>query len=344
MAVLPWNAPNLLKPTTPAQNAQNIRATGATTGEAARFARVAPPTTITKSPALTPQQTMNILSNTVTVPKNAQGPLKTGYVTANKAASTVQEQTRNIAAANAAARQTGTTATGAIVATPPGTGATPAPAPAQTPAQAPAPGGANGSASGGNAPEGSSGGTVEEGTTPEEQKVDAAAMLAALINQLLEGDFIGFQGQRAAELRRLQNLRNQLYGDVEMGSTGAVQRQQQLDANARRRLAAGRAVSGMLAGGAYAGTERGLGTIQRAEQDFALQELQRPFREQTASDRLAEFGLSFTPQGRQFNLSDFGSPEDMLAGWARSTFGGREAAARARQAAIQQLAQRGIQI
>lgn len=180
--------------------------------------------------------------------------------------------------------------------------------------------------------------------TPEEQKVDAAAMLAALINQLLEGDFIGFRGQQAAELRRLQNLRNQLYGDVEMGSTGAVQRQQQLDANARRRLAAGRAVSGMLAGGAYAGTERGLGTIQRAEQDFALQELQRPFREQTASDRLAEFGLSFTPQGRQFNLSDFGSPQDILGGWTRATFGGREAAARARQAAIQQLAQRGIQI
>jgi hypothetical protein len=169
-------------------------------------------------------------------------------------------------------------------------------------------------------------------------------MLSALISQLLEGDFIGFQGQRAAELRRLQNLRNQLYGDAEMGSLGSLERQRQLDANARRRLAASRAVSGMLAGGAYAGTQRGLGTTQRAEQDFGLQEMERPFREQVAADRLREFGLEFTPAGRIFNLSDFGSPADMLGGWTQQTFGGREAAARARQAALQQLAQRGIQI
>ena len=168
---------------------------------------------------------------------------------------------------------------------------------------------------------------------------DAASALQAAINAILEGDFLGFQGQRAAELRRLQNLRNQLFGDSAMGSTGAVQRQEEMSERDRRRLAARMAVSGTLQGGAYAGTQRGLGTQQRADQDFALQELLRPFREQTASDRLNEFGLSFAPQNRVFNLQDLD-----LEGFSTRTAVGREAAARARQAALQQLAQRGIQI
>jgi hypothetical protein len=173
------------------------------------------------------------------------------------------------------------------------------------------------------------------GTSP----IDAAAALDAAINALLDPEFIGFQGDRAAELRRLQNLRNQLFGDAEFGQTGSVQRQEGLDEQSRRRLAAQRASAGMLQGGAYAGTERGLGTLQRAEQDFAMQEMQRPFREQTSADRLREFGLDFDPTTRAFNQQDLD-----LTGFTTKTQAGRQAAARARAAAIQQLAQRGIQI
>jgi hypothetical protein len=118
-----------------------------------------------------------------------------------------------------------------------------------------------------------------------------------------------------------------------------MQRQQQLGEQDRRRLAARMAASGTLQGGTYAGTERGLGTQQRAEQDFGLQELLRPFNEQVAADRLREFGLGFAPGNRVFNLENLD-----LAGFSTGTAVGREAAARARQAAIQQLAQRGIQI
>jgi hypothetical protein len=306
---------NLVPKPTPATVAEILRNQGATTGEANRFAKLP------------------------TAPTMAQIQRSAGATTgeANRFA--------NIAS-NVAAARTGTTPTGSIIAAPP----SPMPAPGGT-----APGGTTpgGTTPGGTTPGGTTpGGTTPGGTTPggateqpaEETKIDAQAMLAALINQLLEGDFIGFQGQRAAELRRLQNLRNQLYGDAEMGSLGAIERQRQLDVNARRRLAASRAVSGMLAGGAYAGTQRGLGTVQRAEQDFGIQEMERPFREQVAADRLREFGLEFTPSGRIFNLSDFGAPTDLLGGWTRQTFSGREAAARARLAAIQQLAQRGIQI
>lgn len=194
---------------------------------------------------------------------------------------------------------------------------------------------------------GGGGGAVEEAPieeTPVEPDVDVQALYDSILAGLLEADWLGFQGDQAAELRRLQNLRNQLFGDAEYGTTGSVQRQRDLDAQARRRLAAQRAVSGMLQGGAYAGTQRGVGTLQQAEQEYALQEMLRPFREQTASDRLLEFGLGFEPDSRVFNLLDFGMPDDIMGGWAASTWAGREAKARARQAALQQLAQRGLSL
>jgi hypothetical protein len=137
----------------------------------------------------------------------------------------------------------------------------------------------------------------------------------------------------------LQNLRNQLYGDTEFGTTGSVQRQQGLNEQSRRRLAAQRAMAGMLQGGAYAGTERGLGTLQRADQDYAMQEMLRPYNEQVMSDRLREFGLEYDPTSRVFNQQELD-----LTDFAQGPFAGREAAARARASAIQQLAQRGIQI
>lgn len=178
-------------------------------------------------------------------------------------------------------------------------------------------------------------------TTPTEQQLDAA------IANLLNPEFIGFQGDRAAELRRLQNLRNQLFGFKDAAgnvSVGALGRQQQSDLQARRRLAAQRAGAGMLQGGAYAGKERGLGTIQEADQAYAIQEMLRPYQEQVASDRLQEFGLGYDPTGRNFNLLDFGAPNDIMGGWAQGTYAGRQAAAAARNAAVQQLLQQGTTV
>jgi hypothetical protein len=176
-------------------------------------------------------------------------------------------------------------------------------------------------------------------STPTEQQLDSA------IANLLNPEFIGFQGDRAAELRRLQNLRNQLFGFKDAAgnvSEGSVGRQQSSDMQARRRLAAQRASAGMLQGGSYAGTERGLGTMQEADQAYAIQEMLRPYQEQVASDRLQEFGLGYDPTARGFNMLDFGKPEDIMGGWASSTFAGRQAQAAARNAAIQQLLQQGM--
>jgi hypothetical protein len=177
--------------------------------------------------------------------------------------------------------------------------------------------------------------------TPTEQQLDAA------IANLLNPEFIGFQGDRAAELRRLQNLRNQLFGYKDAAgnvSVGSLGRQEQSDLQARRRLAAQRASSGMLQGGAYAGTERGLGTLQEADQAYGIQELLRPYQEQVASDRLQEFGLGYDPTGRNFDLLDFGNSNDIMGGWASGTFAGRRAAAAARNAAVQQLLQQGTTV
>ena len=201
-----------------------------------------------------------------------------------------------------------------------------------------------------------SGTTPLDQVTPEEAAAaNAAAVgggtydadLDAAIATLLNPQFIGFQGERASELRRLQNLRNQLFGSTDAAgnvSEGSVGRQQKLDTQARRRLAAQRAGAGMLQGGAYAGTERGVGTAQEADQAYAMQELLRPFQEQVASDRLQEFGLGFDPTARNFNLLDFGKPEDIMGGWSQSTTAGRAAAAAARNAAVQQFLARGINV
>ena len=113
---------------------------------------------------------------------------------------------------------------------------------------------------------------------------------------------------------------------------------------ARRRLAAQRAGAGMLQGGAYAGTERGLGTMQEANQAYGIEEMLRPYQEQVASDRLQEFGLGYDPTGRGFNMLDFGTPNDIMGGWSTGTFAGRQAAAAARNAAIQQLLQQGMTV
>lgn len=350
---------------TPRSNAVNIRQTGATAGEANRFARMAPTGTTTRAPQPASANTALGLGS----PAQSVVPPSLSSTRAPQ-----PQPTLIPANLDAAGRRGGsgvaTTSTGAVRATPPVPGiedslyaqtpganlpggTTPIPGPSSEPGVPSTTGrgggtaGASAGASAGGAGGGGSAAESQTGTSDGASAIDAAAALDAAIAALLDPEFIGFQGDRAAELRRLQNLRNQLFGDAEMGQTGSVQRQETLDANARRRLAAQRAASGMLQGGAYAGTERGLGTMQRAEQDFAMQEMLRPFREATAADRLREFGLSFDPTSRIFDQILFGDEEgdvSEIEGWAAQTQAGREAAARARQQALQQLAQQGIVI
>jgi len=225
----------------------------------------------------------------------------------------------------------GQTSTGALVPAP-----DPGPAAPDLTAPDPAPSGNGASESPESFPEPAQ--AEAAGMSPEEYQ----AMLDSAINALLDPEFIGFQGDRAEELRRLQNYRNQLFGyttDDGREMIGSVGRQQQADLLDRRRLAAERASAGMLQGGAYAGTERGLGTIQEGNQAYALQELQRPFLEQTQTDRLNEFGLLFDPSNRVFNQTDW-----MMPDWAQNTFAGREAGSRARNQALQQLLAQGISL
>lgn len=349
----------------PRSNAINIRQTGATSGEANRYANMAPAGTTT-SPLSRPASANSALGlgerNASVVPPS---------LSSTRAPSPVP--TLIPGALDMQGRMGGagvsTTPTGGIRATPPvpgigdslyaqtpganlpggttpipgrsGTGAGGGSSEPGLPATGARPAAGGSTAPGGSGAASDAAGDAESGAGAGAgaSPIDAAAALDAAINQLLDPEFIGFQGDRAAELRRLQNLRNQLFGDAEFGQTGSVQRQEGLDEQSRRRLAAQRASAGMLQGGAYGGTERGLGTLQRADQDFAMQEMQRPFREQTAPDRLREFGLEFDPTNRAFNQQDMD-----LTGFTTQTQAGRQAAARARLAAIQQLAQQGIQI
>ena len=324
-----------------------MRATGATAGEGNRFAQLAPKGYTTKTPTLSSQDVMDLVSGRATVPANAQGPLRSGYVTGSQAATTAQSNLANKTAAITSAKSVATTPTGALV-----DSNIPAPDYQGTGVEEDfIPSNGNGDTGGGGTDDTGGGSTapapVEEapaGEAPAESEVDVQALYDSILNSLLDPEFIDFQGDQASELRRLQNLRNQLYGDPEFGTTGSLQRQRDLDARARRRLAAQRAVAGMLQGGAYAGPQRGVGTLQQADQEYGIQEMLRPYREQTASDRLREFGLEYTPDSRVFDLFDFGNADDIMGGWATQTFSGREAAARARRAALEQLTQQGLSL
>ena len=361
---------------TPRSNAVNIRQTGATAGEANRFANMAPAGTTTRAPQ--PASANSALG----LGGRAQSAVPPS-LSSTRAPSPVP--TLIPANLDMQGRMGGagvsTTSTGAVRATPPVPSVEDS-LYAQTPG-ANLPGGTTPIPAGVGDPsvgdpsvgdpsvgdpsvEDPSVGDPSVGDPSVEDPsnlIDAAAELDAAIRRLLDPEFIDFQGNRASELRRLQNLRNQLFGDAEMGQTGSIQRQEDLDLRDRRRLAAQRASAGMLQGGAYSGRERGLGIVQQADQRLGIEEMQRPFREQTASDRLREFGLEFDPNSRVFDQVDYSDilpemrlneetgeyeyvPKEGSTGryFGVETQAGRAATARARAAAIQQLAQRGIQI
>lgn len=357
----------------PRSNAINIRQTGATSGEANRYANMAPAGTTT-SPLSRPASANSALGlgerNASVVPPSlsstrAPSPVPTlipgaldmqGRMGGAGVSTTSTGGIRAAAGASATTPGGGSSEPGL-----PATGGRPAAGgstgPGASAGGSTAPGGSDAASDAAEAPVETPAEDDSGGTSP----INAAAALDSEIRKLLDPEYIGFQGDRASELRRLQNLRNQLFGDAQMGSTGSIARQEKMDADGRRRLAAQRAMSGMLQGGAYSGLTRGVGVMQRANQDFAMQEMRRPFREATASDRLREFGLEFDPTSRIFDQTDFKDvlPEyklnpdtgelEYVAEEGEEFFGistqaGREAAARAKLAAMQILAQRGSQI
>jgi hypothetical protein len=363
---------------TPRSNAVNIRQTGATAGEAGRFANMAPAGTTTR-PMSQPASANSALG--------LGGPAQS-IVPPSLSSTRAPSPVPTLIPANldAAGRAGGagitTTPTGGVRATGSGVntntleGILAASGPSVT-----APGGGSsepGLPATGGARDPKLGQPIDSTSKPVPEKdaapdgaapggatsdINVAAELDSAIRRLLDPEFIDFQGDRASELRRLQNLRNQLFGDAEMGQTGSIQRQEDLDLRDRRRLAAQRASAGMLQGGAFFGRERGLGVVQQADQRLGIEEMKRPFNEQTAADRLREFGLEFDPNSRVFDQVDYSDilpemrlneetgeyeyvPKEGSTGryFGVETQAGRAATARARAAAIQQLAQRGIQI
>lgn len=159
-----------------------------------------------------------------------------------------------------------------------------------------------------------------------------------LYKNTILGDFLKFQQARSDEMRRLRDMETELFGQG-----GKTEQQNTADKRDRRRLAAQMAAAGTLQGGAYAGAERGLDTLRREAQTNALNELLRPFVEQTASDRLTQLGIDFTGRGR--GASDvaqqtYGGTFAMKPGefdWTKSTYAGQIAAQQARTQALQQL-------
>jgi hypothetical protein len=104
-----------------------------------------------------------------------------------------------------------------------------------------------------------------------------------MINQAL-GDF---RQRGVNEQERLSNLYTNIYGDtgqLKSFDTSATQDQ--------RRLAAEMAARGTLRSGAYAGGQRGLGTLQQKDQATQRSGIERTYTDQTSPQALYEMGLT----------------------------------------------------
>lgn len=164
-----------------------------------------------------------------------------------------------------------------------------------------------------------------------------------LYKSMVEGDFLNWQKNRADEMLRLRNLETELFGDG-----GKVGQAETSDLQERRRLAAQMAAAGTLQGGAYIGGERGLDTLARVQQTNEMQDLLRPFMEQTDTGRLSEYGIEYDPRAAAIRQATEGAPNarDIYGGTFTqgdnfsTTYAGRIAAQQARAAALQQLLSR----
>lgn len=152
----------------------------------------------------------------------------------------------------------------------------------------------------------------------------------------------GFRGESARERERLSNLYTNIYGE-----TGALKSFDTQATQDQRRLAAEMAARGTLRSGAYAGGERGLGTLQQKEQAMQRSGIERNYTDQTSPQALFDMGLARDKdgkvrelvQGETISWTDPSSKEtkSMTYDWTQ-TSAGRQA----KQAALQQWLQKQL--
>jgi hypothetical protein len=138
------------------------------------------------------------------------------------------------------------------------------------------------------------------------------------------------------EQERLANLYTSIFGETGQLKTFDTQSTQD-----QRRLAAEMAARGTLQSGAYAGGERGLGTLQQKEQATQRAGIERNYTDQTSPQALFEMGLFRGPdnkvrelvQGETVSWTDpnTGEAKTMKYDWTETTAGRA-----AKQAALQQ--------
>lgn len=195
-------------------------------------------------------------------------------------------------------------------------------------------GGPTGGSSGSSGSTGSSGSSGSSAAAaepePEVEPTPLDAEETEMYQQLLDIARIEFENERADRLRQLRNLETELFG-----GGGTVEQTEFDQEQARRRLAAQMAGRGTLQGGAYAGGERGLGTLQQRSQDYDIQNLIRPFQQQTDTDMLYNLGIGFDPAEEGFGGIFSMLPSEEFD-WT-TTEAGRLAAAQARQRAFEAL-------
>ena len=152
----------------------------------------------------------------------------------------------------------------------------------------------------------------------------------------------GFRAQTAQERERLSNLYTNIYGET--GQLKGFDTQSEQD---RRRLAAEMAMRGTLQSGAYAGGERGLGTLQQKEQAAQRAGIEKGYNDQTSPQALFDMGLTRGADGKVTELvqgqdvswkdPSTGETKTMKYDWTQTTAGRA-----AKQAALQQWVQKQL--
>jgi hypothetical protein len=201
----------------------------------------------------------------------------------------------------------------------------------------------------------SSGETVRLGRgvslTPQEQREEAPAVNTMDPNQALNDPIYqyymneamgGFRGDSVRERERLSNLYTDIYGE-----TGALKSFDTQATQDQRRLAAEMAARGTLRSGAYAGGERGLGTLQQKEQASQRAGIERSYTNETSPQALFDMGLARGAdgqvrelvQGEDVSWTDpsSGQTRTMKYDWTQTTAGRQ-----AKQMALQQWMQKQL--
>lgn len=152
----------------------------------------------------------------------------------------------------------------------------------------------------------------------------------------------GARGQRVQERERLSNLYTDIYGET--GQLKSFDTQATQD---QRRLAAEMAARGTLRSGAYAGGERGLGTLQQKDQAMQRANIERSYTNETSPQALFDMGLARGAdnkvrelvEGEEVSWRDpsSGETKTMKYDWTQTTAGRQ-----AKQMALQQWMQKQL--